>query len=105
MTHTRCKLHAILKHYGVTQEAFADTIGCAQCQVSNWGLSQTYPSVGTVLDILAALERVTGRSWDVREVWVPAADRPTLCNSKARANAEFGRVSAIAAKVRGRAFA
>lgn len=105
MTHTRCNLKPILWKHGIRQEAFADVLGATQCQVSKWANSQVYPTVGTVMDILATLERMTGKKWAVDDVWEYAADRVPLPNSMARHNAETTRVSKIAAKVRRRAVA
>lgn len=105
MTHTRCNLKRILLEHGIRQEVFADTLGATQCQVSKWASSQVYPTVGSVLDILATLERMTGKKWLVDDVWEHAADRVHLPNSMARHNAETVRVSKIAAKVRRRALA
>ena len=105
MTHTRCNLHRILAENGISQKEFSTALGVPQCQVSKWANSYNYPTVGSVLDVLAALERMTGKKWAVNDVWKHAAARTALPYSMIRHNAETTRVSKIAAKVRRRAVA
>lgn len=105
MTHTRCHIVRILREQGLRQRALAGAIGCTTSQVSNWSHSRSYPTVGTVLDILTALERLTGRRWDVREVWTVHESRPPLPPSYLAHNRETSRITRIAAQVRRKAVA
>ena len=73
--HAGCNLIRLMEEHGVIQTRLAEATSMSSSYIHRVANGFTYPTVPNVLRILDALEYLTGRKFDVREVWALADEK------------------------------